>query len=132
MLNLRLQLYFEARDNQPHAPDGPGWYLVASSTDEGELPLEVIPRVRITNEEALHLAKQVDNTILSKPLNRSPGFEPWDLSLHAAMEHTIKEAAEVIQKQLKDAEQAVANLERLRQRAKEFDFTASDEYNTQI
>lgn len=121
MLNLRFQMYFEAQDGRDHAPDGPGWYLSATSTDEGQLPLEVIPRIRISNEEALDLANVIDGYTLEKPLNWNPVFDHKDdLTLKQGVAETTNAGAEIIKSQLEHTKDAVARLDRLKHLAKEF------------
>lgn len=124
---VRVNLYFEPLDGQEHAPDGPGWYLLATRSgareDESGLKTlvvtEIIPRVRLTNAEAPKLAKVLDKFAEGKPLNWS-NLPHEDISLEQAFLEAIEAGGEVVRQQLAEAENAVERLENLRRRAAEF------------
>lgn len=116
MIDLRLALFFADGHRVP-APEGPGWYLYSTDGERGE----VIPRVRLTGEEALKFAKVVDNFTNGKPLNWTPNTTKASHESFAAAVAANNEAAkELVRSELKEAERAVKNLELLKKRAEEF------------
>ena len=119
--SLRISLYFEVQDGVPHAPEGPGWYLAAIRTNQGSVG-EIIPRVRLSNDEAVKLCKVFDNFANGKPMNwaTSEGAVREDISVEQAAIEANAAGKEAIRQQLADAEQAVRRLDALRRRAQEF------------
>ncbi len=120
MDNLRLTLYFEAVDGKDHAPDGPGWYLLATGENVGQPPSQVIPYVRLTNDEAIKLAKVIDKFVQGKPLNWRENKPRENISLEQAVAETNEIGKELVQRQLDNARVAVERLANLERRAKEF------------
>lgn len=128
MIGTRLALFFaDGRDSRIPAPEGPGWYLyateklVVNGSSQSPVPAEIIPRVRLSPEEAIKFAKVVDNFVNGKPLNRTPKAQTSEYSsLEAAVTAENQKAKLVIKSELEEAQRAVQNLEILRQRAQEF------------
>lgn len=120
MIDLRLALFFSDGQNLP-APEGPGWYLFSTHAGPNDSTAEVVPRVRLTSEEALKFAKVVDNFTNGKPLNWSAiGARSEHDTFAAAVEAANEEARELVRRELAEAERAVANLNLLKSRAHEF------------
>jgi hypothetical protein len=117
--DVRMQLYFEPFDGQDHAPDGPGWYVAATRMSGADLS-EIIPRVRLSNDEALKLASIADELTTGKPLNWNPNLTAEDISLEQAVAEATKAGTEIVRTELAYAEQAVERLANLRRRALEF------------
>jgi hypothetical protein len=121
MRDLRFLLYFA--DTGTHAPEGPGWYLLASRKigNENETQ-EIIPHVRLTAEEVTRLGLIFDNIITDKPLNwtEGDGYHKYEGTVSEAVDAANKDAAAHVKQRLQDAENQILALEQLRERMKEF------------
>jgi len=119
--HLRVGLYFEPRGSA-NAPEGPGWYLYATRQNEEGHLAEIVPRVRLSSDEAIKFCKVVDNFSSGKPMNWSdaPNAVREDISVEQAAIDANEAGREVIRRELAYAEEAVQKLDALRRRAKEF------------
>lgn len=124
LTDFRISFYFEPRADQPHAPDGPGFYLAAmrrSISDHESMNYEIVPRVRIPNDEMINISKVLDRFVDGKPLNWSPQFKRDDVSLEAAVLDAIQGGKAILAEEVAKAEAAASQLERLRKIQEEFD-----------
>lgn len=126
MLDLRFNIYL-ATDDGPHAPEGPGWYVLATYTDnnpEGHPTLyEVIPHVRLPAGEMEKLAQVIDNFVKSKPQNWSQNIHTSgaDTTARNAVRIANEEAQAAIKAQIAYLQTAQQQLEILSNRVTEFD-----------
>lgn len=123
LVDLRVGIYFEPRADQPHAPAGPGWYIAATRSKDfadGPQHCEVVPRVRLSNEEAAQIAKVLDRFVDGKPLNWAGQLRRDDVSLEQAVAEAIQVGKEILAAEVAKAEAAAAQLERLRKIQEEF------------
>lgn len=117
---VRVAFYFEPNNGQKHAPAGPGWYLLATRGGDGKAyPKEIIPRVRLSNDEGIKLSKVIDKFAEGKPQNPGDG-EVEDISLEQAAAEAIDAGLELLRIQLESAEAAVERLANLRRIAEEW------------
>jgi hypothetical protein len=126
--DLRFIIY-SAKDDGPHAPEGPGWYLVATRKGDGVdvYTDEVVPHVRLTADEMEKLGQVFDNFVKGKPQNWNPNptFRRTDTTVRNAVREANQEVQEAIEAQIEYLKSAALTLEMLRARAAEFD-TAQD------
>lgn len=121
MLDARFTLYF-ADDYGDEAPEGPGWYLFGTASDQ-EGPMTILPRIRISGKQAVVLAKVVDKQIEGKPFNwpTIPGVRRGDVGLEGPVVAMNERAKEVVAFKLAEAQQLAQKIEQLHARAEEFD-----------
>lgn len=120
--DLRIQIYF-ATEEAPHAPEGPGWYVVATRPTSGipEVAVqEILPRIRLNLKDVPKLAKVIDKFTEGKPLNWATDNH-GDISLEQAVNEATDAGKEIIKQRLVEAEAAVQKLAELRARVEEFD-----------
>lgn len=118
---LRVALYF-AQNDAPHAVAGMGWYLAATYPDDEGNIVEVIPRVRISPQEAEKIGKVLDNFTNGKEMNWAEGanYRRTDRPLHSIISSANARAADLAAIALEQAEQLAARIEYLRARAEEW------------
>lgn len=124
MLDLRFNIYLAAEDG-PHAPEGPGWYVLATYTDGATPPVlyEVIPHVRIPAGEMEKLAQVIDNFVKDKPQNWSQNIHTAgaDTTARNAVRIANERAQAAIKERIAYLQTAQQQLEMLANRVTEFD-----------
>lgn len=121
-------MFFEAVDGMEHAPDGPGWYILATADNEQDIiAAQIVPRVRLSNEDAVKIAKVLDKFVQGKPLNWVEDAPKLDVSLEQAVAETTQRGTELVRTQLEEAREAVERLANLERRAKEFGIGENNE-----
>lgn len=104
-MELRITMYL-ATDDGPHAPEGPGWYILATDG-----LTEIVPHVRLPASTMLKFGQVIDNFVKGKPKNPGIDRSQVDITVHQAVREANEEAQRAIQSQL----------DLLKARAAEFD-----------
>lgn len=119
-MGIRIQIYFASGEG-PHAPEGLGWYLLATD-DSLDQTVEIIPRVRLSPREVENLSRTVSKLAEGKPLNWAGGN--WGRA-EQSLPHNVtiqnQRAQEIAEREIADAERAIANLNILKARRAEFE-----------
>ena len=120
--HLSISIYFQT------TPEGPGWYLLAQEQHGPELSdfEQVIPRVRLSAEEAVQLAKVLEKFAADKTLNPSESIKQSSRPLHEHVQDGNIEAKNIVQNELAKARKAAASIATLEARVAEFDTETPD------
>lgn len=121
-------MYFA--EDGPHAPEGPGWYLVITrqALAQDDVPAqEIAPHIRLSGDEMEKIGQVLDNFANGKPRNwRGTPFERVDMSIREAVRQGNQYIADRIRQRIIAVEQAVRNLDLLRKRHEEFESGSDD------
>lgn len=113
-MDLRINVYL-ATDDGPHAPEGPGWYILVNDVQR-----QIVPYARLSASEMEKFGQVIDNFVKDKPKNWATNGIRSDTTVRNAVREANEAAQKMLQEQIEYLKREASRLDILQARADEF------------